>query len=116
MSLWLKSVSTIYRKKHRDDESINLMHQKQSKSIEIVQVWTISAVTLFTCAHRSAKEHILGLSQVSSAGSVEKTDMFTDDSVFEETIIAEYALVINGHSLVRSLNCSLYMCSLLADS
>lgn len=50
---------------------------------------------------RSAKGHILGLSRVSSAGDVEKTDLFTDDSLFEETIIAEYALVINGHSLVR---------------
>lgn len=49
---------------------------------------------------RSAKEHILGLSRVSSAGDVEKTDMLADDSVFEEAIIAEYALVINGHSLV----------------
>lgn len=50
---------------------------------------------------RNAKEHILSLSRVSSAGDVEKADMFGDDSVFEETIIAEYALVINGHSLVR---------------
>lgn len=53
---------------------------------------------------RSAKEHILGLSRVSSAGDVEKADVFEDDSVFEETIIAEYALVINGHSLVRYAN------------
>lgn len=58
---------------------------------------------------RSAKEHILGLSRVSSAGDVEKTDMFAEDSVFEETIIAEYALVINGHSLVRYSNVSRYM-------
>lgn len=40
---------------------------------------------------------------MSSTGDVEKTDMFTDDSVSEETIIAEYALVINGHSLVRQI-------------
>ncbi|XP_013876978.1 phospholipid-transporting ATPase ID [Austrofundulus limnaeus] len=52
---------------------------------------------------RSAKEHIIGLSRVSSAGDVEKTDMFADDSVFEEAIIAEYALVINGHSLAHAL-------------
>uniref|UniRef100_A0A669EA79 Phospholipid-transporting ATPase n=1 Tax=Oreochromis niloticus TaxID=8128 RepID=A0A669EA79_ORENI len=52
---------------------------------------------------RSAKEHILGLSRVSSAGHVEKTDAFADDSVFEEAIIAEYALVINGHSLAHVL-------------
>ncbi|XP_056272175.1 probable phospholipid-transporting ATPase IM [Pseudoliparis swirei] len=48
---------------------------------------------------RSAKERILGRSRVSSAGEVEKAD----DSVFEETIIAEYALVINGHSLAHAL-------------
>ncbi|XP_027128325.1 probable phospholipid-transporting ATPase IM [Larimichthys crocea] len=52
---------------------------------------------------RSAKEHILGLSRVSSTGDVEKTNMFAVDSVFEETIIAEYALVINGHSLAHAL-------------
>ncbi|KAK6317747.1 hypothetical protein J4Q44_G00110380 [Coregonus suidteri] len=52
---------------------------------------------------RSAKEHILGLSRVSSTADVEKTDEFSDDSVFEETIIAEYALIINGHSLAHAL-------------
>uniref|UniRef100_A0A8C4EX33 Phospholipid-transporting ATPase n=1 Tax=Dicentrarchus labrax TaxID=13489 RepID=A0A8C4EX33_DICLA len=41
--------------------------------------------------------------RVSSVGDVEKTDMFADDSVFEEAIIAEYALVINGHSLAHAL-------------
>lgn len=38
-----------------------------------------------------------------SGQDVGKTDMYASDSVFEETIIAEYALIINGHSLVRSL-------------
>lgn len=47
---------------------------------------------MLSSLRRSAKEHILGLSQVRSTG---------DDSVSEETIITEYALVINGHSLVR---------------
>lgn len=32
-----------------------------------------------------------------------KSDIYASDSVFEETIIAEYALIINGHSLVRRL-------------
>ncbi|XP_017261311.1 phospholipid-transporting ATPase ID isoform X2 [Kryptolebias marmoratus] len=52
---------------------------------------------------RSAKEHIVGLSRVSSPGDIEKSDAFADDSVFEEAIIAEYALVINGHSLAHAL-------------
>lgn len=57
------------------------------------------------CVLRNAKEHILGLSRVTSAaGDAEKTNVFADDSVFEETIIAEYALVINGHSLVSYSN------------
>lgn len=51
---------------------------------------------------RNAKERILGLSRVSNAaGDFGKTDVLADDSMFEETLIAEYALVINGHSLVR---------------
>ncbi|XP_028440021.1 probable phospholipid-transporting ATPase IM isoform X2 [Perca flavescens] len=69
------------------------------------EVFVISGHTLLEVQQqlRSAKEHILGLSRVGSAGDVEKADMFSDDSVFEESIIAEYALVINGHSLVHAL-------------
>ncbi|XP_070763654.1 phospholipid-transporting ATPase ID [Enoplosus armatus] len=69
------------------------------------EVFVISGHTLLEVQQqlRSAKERILGLSRVSSAGDVEKTDMFADDLVFEETIIAEYALVINGHSLAQAL-------------
>ncbi|KAL0968678.1 hypothetical protein UPYG_G00270100 [Umbra pygmaea] len=52
---------------------------------------------------RSAREHILGLSRVGSDVGLEKTEMLSDDSVFEETIIAEYALIINGHSLAHAL-------------
>lgn len=37
----------------------------------------------------------------SSGLDMEKTELYSSDSVFEETIIAEYALIINGHSLVR---------------
>uniref|UniRef100_A0A3B4VJU2 Phospholipid-transporting ATPase n=1 Tax=Seriola dumerili TaxID=41447 RepID=A0A3B4VJU2_SERDU len=69
------------------------------------EVFVISGHTLLEVQQqlRSAKEHILSLSRVSSAGDVEKTNMLSDDSVFEETIIAEYALVINGHSLAYAL-------------
>ncbi|XP_074488577.1 putative phospholipid-transporting ATPase IM [Sebastes fasciatus] len=69
------------------------------------EVFVISGHTLLEVQQqlRSAKEHVLGLSGVSSAGDVEKADMSADDSVFEETIIAEYALVINGHSLAHAL-------------
>ncbi|XP_012994412.1 phospholipid-transporting ATPase ID isoform X6 [Esox lucius] len=52
---------------------------------------------------RSAREHILGLSRVSNTADEEKTEMFSNDSVFEETIIAEYALIVNGHSLAHAL-------------
>ncbi|XP_059190532.1 probable phospholipid-transporting ATPase IM [Centropristis striata] len=69
------------------------------------EVFIISGHTLLEVQQqlRSAKEHIIGLSRVSSAGGDEKVDVFADDSVFEETIIAEYALVINGHSLAHAL-------------
>ncbi|KAM4618220.1 LOW QUALITY PROTEIN: phospholipid-transporting ATPase ID [Polymixia lowei] len=69
------------------------------------EVFVISGYTLLEVQQqlRSAKEHVLGLSRLSSAGDVEKSDVFADDSVFEETIISEYALVINGHSLAHAL-------------
>uniref|UniRef100_A0A8C4EZ78 Phospholipid-transporting ATPase n=1 Tax=Dicentrarchus labrax TaxID=13489 RepID=A0A8C4EZ78_DICLA len=64
---------------------------------------------------------LLEVQQQLSVGDVEKTDMFADDSVFEEAIIAEYALVINGHSLVRystvlRLTCVMYVFSLQAHA
>uniref|UniRef100_A0A3Q3KK42 Phospholipid-transporting ATPase n=1 Tax=Mastacembelus armatus TaxID=205130 RepID=A0A3Q3KK42_9TELE len=65
------------------------------------EVFVISGHTLLEVQQelRSAKEHIISLSRVSSAaGDADKTD-----DVFEETIIAEYALVINGHSLAHAL-------------
>ncbi|XP_072242160.1 phospholipid-transporting ATPase ID isoform X2 [Leuresthes tenuis] len=69
------------------------------------EVFVISGLTLLAVQQqlRSAKERILGLSRVSSAREIEKTGMFADDSVFEEAIIAEYALIINGHSLAHAL-------------
>nr|XP_019934833.1 PREDICTED: probable phospholipid-transporting ATPase IM [Paralichthys olivaceus] len=69
------------------------------------EVFVMSGHTLLEVQQqlRSAKEHILGLTRVGSAGDVKKSDMFADGSVFEETIIAEYALVINGHSLAHAL-------------
>ncbi|KAK2842419.1 hypothetical protein Q5P01_012619 [Channa striata] len=70
------------------------------------EVFVISGYTLLEVQQqlRNAKEHILGLSRIRNAtGDAEKTDVFGDDSVFEETIIAEYALVINGHSLAHAL-------------
>ncbi|CAG5957858.1 unnamed protein product [Menidia menidia] len=69
------------------------------------EVFVVSGHTMLNVQQqlRSAKELILGLSRVSSAGEVNKTEMVADDSVFEETIVAEYALVINGHSLAHAL-------------
>ncbi|XP_029009045.1 probable phospholipid-transporting ATPase IM isoform X2 [Betta splendens] len=70
------------------------------------EVFVISGYTVLEVQQqlRNAKERILGLSRVTSAaGDVGKTDVLADDSVFEETLIAEYALVINGHSLAHAL-------------
>uniref|UniRef100_A0A8C6U2N3 Phospholipid-transporting ATPase n=1 Tax=Neogobius melanostomus TaxID=47308 RepID=A0A8C6U2N3_9GOBI len=54
---------------------------------------------------RSAQEHILGLSRVSSAADVEKSDIeLCPETVLEEAIIAEYALVVNGNSLAHALD------------
>ncbi|XP_055048074.2 probable phospholipid-transporting ATPase IM isoform X6 [Misgurnus anguillicaudatus] len=58
---------------------------------------------------RAAKETIMGPSRdkFSSDANMEKTELYSSDSVFEETIIAEYALVINGHSLAHALEADL---------
>ncbi|XP_041965886.1 probable phospholipid-transporting ATPase IM isoform X4 [Alosa sapidissima] len=58
------------------------------------------------CELRRAKEQILGPSsaKLSATG---KSFSSTSDSVFEETIIAEYGLIINGHSLAQALEVDL---------
>lgn len=76
------------------DKETSVLSKLITNTLRLYVYWLFSLL-------RSAKEHILGLSRVSSAGDVEKTDVLSVDSVFEEAIIAEYALVINGHSLVR---------------
>ncbi|XP_015234469.1 PREDICTED: probable phospholipid-transporting ATPase IM [Cyprinodon variegatus] len=69
------------------------------------EVFVISGLTQLEVQQqlRSAKERVIGLSRLSSTGGAEKDDMFLEDSVFEEAIIAEYALIINGHSLAHAL-------------
>ncbi|KAA0724264.1 Phospholipid-transporting ATPase ID [Triplophysa tibetana] len=58
---------------------------------------------------RTAKERIMGPSREKFSGDpdTEKTDIYSSDSVFEETIISEYALIINGHSLAHALEADL---------
>ncbi|KAL2093381.1 hypothetical protein ACEWY4_010693 [Coilia grayii] len=72
------------------------------------EVFVISGHTSVevACELRSARERILGHScaKLSTAG---KSILSDSDSVFEETIIAEYALVINGHSLAQALEVDL---------
>ncbi|XP_063053157.1 probable phospholipid-transporting ATPase IM [Engraulis encrasicolus] len=74
------------------------------------EVFIISGLTSQQVAHelRGARERILGPSsaKLSTAG---KSTSSGSDSVFEETIIAEYALVINGHSLAQALDVDLEM-------
>ncbi|KAK5867217.1 hypothetical protein PBY51_011730 [Eleginops maclovinus] len=67
------------------------------------EVFVLTGCTLLEVQQqlRSAKEQILGPGRASSAGDVEKAEMFAD--VLEETIIEEYALVINGHSLAHAM-------------
>ncbi|AWP08276.1 Phospholipid-translocating ATPase [Scophthalmus maximus] len=69
------------------------------------EVFVVSGHTLLEVQQqlRSAMEHIHSLSRAGIAGDADKSDMFADDSAFEETVIAEYALVINGHSLAHAL-------------
>ncbi|XP_049330571.1 probable phospholipid-transporting ATPase IM isoform X4 [Astyanax mexicanus] len=75
------------------------------------EVFIISGHTLLEVQRelKNAKERIMGPSRdrFSSGQDVGKTDMYASDSVFEETIIAEYALIINGHSLAHALEADL---------
>ncbi|XP_015198388.2 phospholipid-transporting ATPase ID-like isoform X1 [Lepisosteus oculatus] len=58
---------------------------------------------------RKVKERILGPSRDIGNGhtNLEKKEMFRNDSVFEETITSEYALIINGYSLAHALEADL---------
>uniref|UniRef100_A0A8C2Q8Y2 Phospholipid-transporting ATPase n=1 Tax=Cyprinus carpio TaxID=7962 RepID=A0A8C2Q8Y2_CYPCA len=75
-----------------------------------IKIWVLTGDKLETAmnigysCNMTAKEKIMGPSKdkFSSGLDMEKTELYSSDSVFEETIIAEYALIINGHSLVKS--------------
>ncbi|XP_687715.4 probable phospholipid-transporting ATPase IM isoform X1 [Danio rerio] len=75
------------------------------------EVFIISGHTMLEVQQelRTAKERIMGPSKdkFSSGLDMEKTELYSVDSVFEETIIAEYALIINGHSLAHALEAEL---------
>ncbi|XDV52729.1 hypothetical protein PO909_021402 [Leuciscus waleckii] len=75
------------------------------------EVFIISGHTMLEVQQelRTAKERIMGPSgeKFSSGLDMEKTELYSSDSVFEETIIAEYALIINGHSLAHALEADL---------
>ncbi|TRY97368.1 hypothetical protein DNTS_033009 [Danionella cerebrum] len=74
------------------------------------EVFIISGHTMLEVQQelRAAKERIMGPSRekITADPDTEKTD-FSDSSVFEETIISEYALIINGHSLAHALEAEL---------
>uniref|UniRef100_A0A8C1TZ23 Phospholipid-transporting ATPase n=1 Tax=Cyprinus carpio TaxID=7962 RepID=A0A8C1TZ23_CYPCA len=75
------------------------------------EVFIISGHTMVEVRQelRMAKERIMGpgKDKFSSGLDMEKTELYSSDSVFEETIIAEYALIINGHSLAHALEADL---------
>ena len=54
---------------------------------------------------RKAKENLFGQNRIFSNGHVvfEKKQSLELDSVVEETVTGDYALIINGHSVVSSL-------------
>uniref|UniRef100_A0AAY4CVD9 Phospholipid-transporting ATPase n=1 Tax=Denticeps clupeoides TaxID=299321 RepID=A0AAY4CVD9_9TELE len=73
--------------------SCNMLRDDMNK------VFIISGHTMLEVQQelRKAKSHILGISsEKCSNGESGKAQLYNSDSVFEETIIAEYALVING--------------------
>lgn len=52
------------------------------------------------CLCREAKGHIMATSRVSWRGSVGGADAAADVPLYEEAVIEEFGLVIDGHSLV----------------
>lgn len=60
---------------------------------------------------RKAKESLFGQDRSFSNGHValEKKQQLELDSVVEETVTGDYALIINGHSLVSSLKASFFL-------
>uniref|UniRef100_A0A673IBU0 Phospholipid-transporting ATPase n=1 Tax=Sinocyclocheilus rhinocerous TaxID=307959 RepID=A0A673IBU0_9TELE len=65
------------------------------------EVFIISGHTMLEVQQELSKD------KISSGLDMEKTELYSSDSVFEETIIAEYALIINGHSLAHALEADL---------
>ncbi|KAF6738872.1 Phospholipid-transporting ATPase ID [Oryzias melastigma] len=89
----------------KQETAVNIAYSCNMLRDDTTEVFVVSGHTFMEVQQqlRTAKEHILSLSRVSDAEDDEKNDMYGDDSVFEEAIIAEYALVINGHSLAHAL-------------
>uniref|UniRef100_A0A671MF07 Phospholipid-transporting ATPase n=1 Tax=Sinocyclocheilus anshuiensis TaxID=1608454 RepID=A0A671MF07_9TELE len=65
------------------------------------EVFIISGHTMLEVQQELSKD------KISRGLDMEKTELYSSDSVFEETIIAEYALIINGHSLAHALEADL---------
>lgn len=65
------------------------------------------------CSFRKAKENLFGQNRSFSNGHVvsENKPQLELDSVVEETITGDYALVINGHSLVSLLQAFVFSSS-----
>ncbi|XP_020559605.1 phospholipid-transporting ATPase ID isoform X2 [Oryzias latipes] len=89
----------------KQETAVNIGYSCNMLRDDMTDVFVVSGHTLTEVQQqlREAKERILSLSRVSDARNDEENDMFADDSVFEEAIITEYALVINGHSLAHAL-------------
>ncbi|XP_033823522.1 phospholipid-transporting ATPase ID [Periophthalmus magnuspinnatus] len=88
------------------ETAINIGYSCNMLRDDMSEVFIISENTLLEVQQklRSTKEHIVGLSRVSSATDVKSDIQLYPDSVFEEAIIAEYALVITGDSLAHALD------------
>uniref|UniRef100_A0A3B3ZU39 Phospholipid-transporting ATPase n=1 Tax=Periophthalmus magnuspinnatus TaxID=409849 RepID=A0A3B3ZU39_9GOBI len=85
--------------------AINIGYSCNMLQDDMSEVFIISENTLLEVQQKlSTKEHIVGLSRVSSATDVKSDIQLYPDSVFEEAIIAEYALVITGDSLAHALD------------
>uniref|UniRef100_A0A8C9S7D5 Phospholipid-transporting ATPase n=1 Tax=Scleropages formosus TaxID=113540 RepID=A0A8C9S7D5_SCLFO len=93
------------------ETAINIAYSCNMLRDDMNEVFVISGHSVLEVQQqlKSAKEQILGSNRepsVSDCADTEKSDAKLD-SVFEEAISVEYALVINGHSLAHALEADL---------
>nr|XP_033776132.1 probable phospholipid-transporting ATPase IM isoform X1 [Geotrypetes seraphini]XP_033776133.1 probable phospholipid-transporting ATPase IM isoform X1 [Geotrypetes seraphini]XP_033776134.1 probable phospholipid-transporting ATPase IM isoform X1 [Geotrypetes seraphini] len=91
----------------KQETAMNIGYSCHMLTDDMTDIFIVSghSVTEVREELRKAREHIFGQNRGLYNGNMcpEKTPEFKFDSVFEETVTGEYALIINGRSLAHAL-------------